>query len=143
MVLYGGGDAGLLATVRSRHSAVSQLEARRGDGSLAWRTPLTFLATQPPVDGGDRVYVIGAGIAALDLTGRVLWSSSSGERLRVQAFADGTLAVVRGRVLEIVSAEGNVRQSFMAGEELTTYPAIDADGQVWVASAKTLYRTRS
>jgi hypothetical protein len=142
MILYGGGDAGKLAADLGRTFTSSRLDARRVDGSLAWRSSVPFLAMQPPVDGNGLVYVIGAGIAAIDLEGRLLWSSPSNVPLRAQAFADGTLVVVRGREVQIVGNDATVRQSFRAAEELTSYPAIASDGSVWVASAKTLYVLR-
>jgi hypothetical protein len=142
LVLYGGGDAGSIVERWSHGTPTSRLDARRPDGSLAWRASLPFLATQPALDGDQRVYVVGAGITALDLEGHTLWSSSSTVALRAAAFADGTLALVRGSELQIVGADGTIRQSFRAAEELTTYPAIAADGAVWVASAKTLYTAR-
>ncbi len=87
-----------------------------------------------------RFYVAGAGLAALDLEGRTLWSLPQSTPLRAQAFAEGTLVVVKGTQLQIVGRDGTVRQTFGAEEELTSYPAIAADGSVWVASVKTLYR---
>jgi hypothetical protein len=142
LLLYGGGDAGRLAKRRDAGAATSRLDARRPDGSLAWRASLSFLATQPAIDGDHRVYVVGAGIAALDLDGHTLWSSASTLPLRATAFADGTLAVVRGSELQIVANDGSIKQSLRAVEELTTYPAIGPDGAVWVASARTLYVAR-
>ena len=139
LLLYGGGDAGMLAAARGARSTTTRIDARRPDGSLAWRATLPFLAAQPPIDGDGCVYVVGEGIAALDMNGNTKWSSVSQLTLRAQAFADGTLAVVRGSLLEIVGRDGVVRQSFRASEDLTTYPAISSDGAVWVASAKTLY----
>ena len=123
-------------------AAVSTLDARRADGSLAWRASLPLLATQPALDGNGQVVVVGAGIVALDLEGRTVWSAPSTVPLRAAAFGDGTLAVTRGSELQIVGADGTIRQSLRAGEELTTYPAIAADGTVWVASAKMLYAAR-
>lgn len=142
LVLYGGGDTGSIAQRWGQGAATSRLDARRPDGSLAWHASLPFLATQPALDGGDHVYVVGAGITALDLEGRTVWSSASPVPLRAAAFADGTLAVVRGSELQIVGADGAIRQSLRAAEELTTYPAIAADGSVWVASATSLYAAR-
>jgi hypothetical protein len=142
LVLYGGGDAGSIVQRWSQGVATSRLDARRPDGTLAWRVALPFLPTQPALDGGDHVYVVGAGITALDLSGRAVWSSASSVPLRAATFADGTLAVVRGSELQIVGADGAIRQSFRAAEELTTYPAIAADGSVWVASAVSLYAAR-
>ena len=142
MLLYGGGDAGSIAQQRSATLSSSRLDARRPDGTLAWRASLPFAPVQPPLDGNGHVVVVGAGIAALDLEGHTVWSSPSTIPLRAAAFVDGTLAVVRGAELQIVGADGAIRQSLRAGEELTTYPAIAADGTVWVASARTLYEAR-
>ena len=83
----------------------------------------------------------GQGYRGAGPDGRTLWSVASAVQLRAAAFADGTLAVVRGRDVQIVGRDGAIRQSFRAAEELTTYPAIAADG-IWVASAKTLYAAR-
>ena len=71
-------------------------------------------------------------------------STARGRALAVgaTAFADGTLAVVRGTELQIVANDGSIKQSLRAAEELTTYPAIGPDGAVWVASARTLYVAR-
>ncbi|WP_394844468.1 PQQ-like beta-propeller repeat protein [Pendulispora brunnea] len=142
MVLYGGGDAGKLVADRSASITSSRLEARRPDGSLAWSANAAFLAKQPPIDGNGRVYLVGGGIAAFDLDGKLLWSAQSNVPLRATAFADGTLAVVRGSELQIVAPDGTIRQSFRANEALTTYPAIASDGSVWAASAKMLYQAR-
>ena len=142
MILFGGGDAGALASSRSASRASSHLEARRADGTLAWDADLPFLAGQPPIDGGDRVYVVGRGLVALDLNGAILWSALSPTLLRAQAFNDGTLAVVRGSELQIIAPDGTIRWSFRAQEELTSYPAIASDGAVWVASARALYVVR-
>jgi hypothetical protein len=142
MLLYGGGDAGELAARRSASFATSRLDARRPDGSLAWRASVDFLAEQPPVDGGDRVYLVGKGIAAFDLEGHRLWSSPSTLTLRAAAFADGTLALVRGNELQVVAKDGSIKQSFRASEDLTSYPSIAADGSIWLASEKTLYVAR-
>jgi outer membrane protein assembly factor BamB len=139
LVLYGGGDAGGLVQRRSGAATKTQLDARKPDGSLAWRASLPVLATQPALDGNGQIYVVGSGIAALDMTGRTLWSVASTVPLRAAAFADGALAVVRGSEVQIVGPDGVIRQSFRAGEELTTYPAIGADGTVWAASTKSLY----
>ena len=122
MVLYGGGAAGELAALRSASFAASRLDARRPDGSLAWRVSVDFLAEQPPVDGTDRVYLVGKGIAAFNLEGHLQWSSPSPVTLRAAAFADGTLAVTRGSELQVVAPDGSIRQSFRAGETLTSSP---------------------
>jgi hypothetical protein len=142
MVLYGGGDAGPLVRRWSAGTSSSRLDARRADGSLAWRASLPFLATQPPLDGDHRVYVVGSGIVALDLEGHTLWTLAAAAPLRAATFSDGTLAVVGGDEVRIFGADGAVRRSFRAHEELTTYPAIASDGAVWIASAKTLYVVR-
>jgi hypothetical protein len=141
MVLYGGGAAGALVARRDKWTT-SLLHARRPDGSLAWSMDFPFVAHQPPIDGDGRVYVVGDGIAAVDMEGKPLWCSPSSTILRAQAFMDGTLAVVDGAELQILGIDGRVRQSFRAEEELTSYPAIGSDGAVWVASAKTLYMAR-
>ena len=139
VVLHGGGDAGILAARRAAVTTSTRVDAHRPDGSLAWRAEVPFVAAQPPIDGDGRIYIVGSGIAALDLEGKTVWSSASRTTLRAQAFADGTLAVVRGSTLQIVGNDGVIRQSLSAAEELTSYPAIASDGSVWVASAKTLY----
>ncbi len=142
MVLYGGGDAGEMAARRGAFARSSRLEAHRSDGSLAWSVTASFLARQPPIEGHGRVYLVGGGIAAFDLDGKLLWSAPSNVPLRAVAFVDGALAVVRGSEVRIVGHDGGIKQSFRAAEELTTYPAIGPDGAVWVASAKTLYVAR-
>ncbi|TMA22735.1 MAG: hypothetical protein E6J85_03905 [Deltaproteobacteria bacterium] len=143
MVLYGGGDAGVLARRRSEaFPSGSRLDALRGDGSLAWSVRVPFLARQPPIDGNGRVYLVGLGVAAIDLEGKMLWLNPSPVPVRASAFADGTLALARGSELQIMAPDGSVRQTLRAGEELTSFPAIGPDASVWVASAKTLYVAR-
>ncbi len=100
VVLYGGGDAGLLASSRSQGAHSSRVDARRPNGSLAWSATIPFLVMQPPVDGQGQIYLAGAGLAALDLEGRTLWSLPQSTPLRAQAFSDGTLVLVKGTQLQ-------------------------------------------
>jgi hypothetical protein len=142
LVVYGGGDAGRLAARRSALASSTHIDARRADGSLAWRAALSFLATQPPIDGNGLIYVVGTGVTALTMDGTPAWSLPSKGTVRAQAFADGTLAVVQGAELRILGRDGVTQKSMRAAEELTSYPAIASDGAIWVASAKTLYVAR-
>ncbi len=142
MLLYGGGAAGALAARRSAGLSASRLDAVRVDGTRAWTLTVPFLATQPPIDGNDVIYLVGGGLAAVGMDGHLLWSSLSSVPIRAQAFGDGSLAVVRGNELQIVAHDGAITRSFRAPDELTTYPAIASDGSVWVATEKALYVAR-
>ncbi len=112
LILYGGGDAGQYIKSVSEDLTTTRIDARLPDGSLAWRASLPFLAGQPAIDGNGRVYVVGTGIAALDLRGHVLWSAASSVPMRATAFADGTLAVVRGSALRSSRATAGSSSSF-------------------------------
>jgi hypothetical protein len=142
LVLYGGGDAGPLAADRTKTYGRSRLDARDANGALSWRAELPFIASQPPLDGDGRIYVVGNGIVALDPSGAVLWSHLEAATLHAATFADGTLVVVGGGSIRVVAPDGSVLRSVRVPEPLTSYPAIDARGDVWVASAKTLYVLR-
>jgi hypothetical protein len=103
---------------------------------------LPMLATQPPIwGGGQRVYVIGNGLAALD-AGKAVWSLTLDEAAYATSFADGSLAVAHGSQISFRDSTGALTQSFRANEPLMTPPAIASDGSVWVASSSALYAVR-
>jgi hypothetical protein len=138
LLLYGGGDAGALAYARGQSYVFPRVDAVRADGALAWRAQLSFRPEQPPLDGNGRIYVVGQGIAALDMNGAELWRHESSVLVRAAAFGDGSLAVVRDNWLYVMAPDGSVRSALEAPEPLTSYPSIDADGNIWIASATTL-----
>jgi hypothetical protein len=108
-------------------------------GREAWRLDLPFEAHQPAAwGGGERAYVAGDGIAAIE-GGRVEWSMPRRGPARVTAFAEGELALAVGSSLEIVSRDGAVLQTFAADGEILTRPAIAGDGSIFVATASSLF----
>jgi hypothetical protein len=110
------------------------------DGREVWRVDLPFEAHQPAVwGGGDRAYVAGEGIAALD-GGHVEWSTPRRGPARVTAFAGGELALAVGSSLEVVGRDGTVLQAFSTDGEILTRPAIAGDGSVFVATSTSLFR---
>ncbi len=121
LILYGGGDAGQYIKSVSEDLTTTRIDARLPDGSLAWRASLPFLAGQPAIDGNGRVYVVGAGIAALDLSGHVLWSAASSVPMRATAFGTARSPWSGKRAADRRERRRD-KQQFLAAEELTTYP---------------------
>lgn len=107
-----------------------------------WRVPVPFAVRQPPVDGGpERVVVAGDALASLE-RGEIHWTHTFGFPCRVTSDADGTLAVTSGSELSFVDAAGKLRHRLQLDEAIVTPPAVDAAGDVWLATATKLYRTR-
>jgi len=101
-----------------------------------------FEVLQPAIAGaGDRVYLAGKGLAAID-KGKITWSHLSPEPIYASSFEDGSLALATGKRLDFVKPDGTIDQSFNADEPLVAPPAIAADGSVWAASAEALYLAR-
>ena len=62
--------------VRAEDGTVTSLRVRNGE--VRWRTETTVTGDLPPTLDGERVYVSGRGLVALELdTGRILWTQNS------------------------------------------------------------------
>ena len=61
------------------------------------------------------------------------------------AFADGTMAIAAGPELRVVDRDGKILQRLATpeGENITTPPAIAADGSIWVGTATAVYVARA
>jgi outer membrane protein assembly factor BamB len=114
-----------------------QTELHRLDPEAAtrWTVRVPLAVTQPAIDGGDRIWLAGNGLAVV-ADGRVLWSRTSDQRHRATAFREGTLAVAHGDTLELVGRRGTPTQVLRVpgGHVITTPPAISGDGRLWVAT---------
>jgi hypothetical protein len=104
---------------------------------------IPFEVLQPPIEGTDRFYLAGRGLAAVSPRG-VEWQWPSSQIIFATAFADGTLAVSAGSELRIIAPNGTLRQTLkLSGPgPITTPPAIAPDGSLYVATAEHLYVAR-
>lgn len=97
-----------------------------GSGETLWHTAITGMVGL--VARGDVVYATGdaRAIAVLASTGKVLWTTSLGERAGLQpALAAGWLMVPTGRnLLFIDPASGFIRQTFDPGKGITATPEV-------------------
>ena len=97
-----------------------------GSGETLWHTAITGMVGL--VTRGDVVYATGEAraIAVLASTGKVLWTTSLGERAGLQpALAAGWLMVPTGRnLLFIDPASGFIRQTFDPGKGITATPEV-------------------
>lgn len=79
--------------VRAPDGAVSSLRVR--NGQVRWEVATTAAGTLPPTLDGDRVYVSGRGLVALDLeSGRTLWTQSSPAEVTAPPVATGARLLV-------------------------------------------------
>lgn len=106
------------------------------DGRTRWETEVPFPVLQPPVCAGEpRCYLVGKGLAALE-AGRMVWHKPANMRLHATCFGDGTLAVVAGSTLRIVSRNGEARQTLTMPDRsrILTLPAVGPDGALYVGT---------
>lgn len=129
--------------VLSRAEGGSALHLLDRSGKELWRVEIPFEVKQPPIDGNGRIYLAGNGFAAVE-RGKLVFAHPSDHVQWATAFEDGTVAVSTGSELRIVASDGTIRQTFRTqdGDQLTTPPAIAANGTVWVGSEKALYHLR-
>jgi outer membrane protein assembly factor BamB len=86
-----------------RQSAGTVVSFDPGNGGMRWKVESGVPGTLPPVIDGDRVFVAGRGLAALELaSGRVLWRTDDG--------AEATApVVVSGPRLYVGESDGTLR----------------------------------
>jgi len=110
-----------------------------------WHTnELSWAVRQPPIEGGgNRIYLAGDGLAAID-GGSIVWEKQSDVPMFATAFSDGSLVVAQHARLLFIDRDGKERASLETPdhETLVTPPAPSSDGSIWVASAEHLYVAR-
>ena len=117
------------------------VHALDANGAESWQASVPFVAHAPPIDGGaGRVYVAGDGLAAV-LGGKILWSDGGKGPFFVTALASGALLVAVGPELRVVGKDGARLTTLRVpeGDTIVAPPAVAADGEVWVATAKGIY----
>jgi hypothetical protein len=123
----------------------SWLHRHGPDGAERLVLELPFTVRQPAIDGGGgRVLVAGDGLAALD-GDEIVWQRESALPGFATAYGDGSVAFAAGRELVILDRDGREieRHELPEDELVFTPPAIGADGSVWLATGKALYRASS
>jgi len=120
----------------------SRLLVFSADAKPLFSTTVPFEVLQPPIAGaGQRIYLAGTGLAALD-DDKVAWLHGSLESTYATSFEDGSLAVASGVALELVRPDGSIDQRFNTQEPIVAPPVITGDGSVWVASKEAVYIAR-
>ena len=106
-------------------------------GVVRWRTPTSVTGALAPALGGDRVFVVGKGAAALDLiSGRVLWTSDEGEASAPPVLSGKALLVGErdGTLRARDAMDGHTQWSFPTGAPILAAPALDGRGRVFVGT---------
>ncbi len=122
----------------------SRVERLDDSGATRWTTTVDFGVYQPPVDGGgDRLYLVGRGVAALD-GDTLAWSWPAPSRLHGAAFADGGLAVCGGPDLRVLDRDGKTITALTTpdAEPICTPPAILEDGAIAFGTPTRIYVAR-
>jgi hypothetical protein len=111
-----------------------------GEATECWRLAVPYAIRQPPVDGGEgRVLLCGDRVACVN-GGALLWEYDPQTQCRGTADADGALVLSVGNGVRILDAAGTSRGQIEVAEPIRTPPAIDARGDIWVATSNALYR---
>jgi outer membrane protein assembly factor BamB len=106
-------------------------------GVVRWRTPTQVKGALPAALSRDRVFVVGAGAAALDLaSGEVLWRAGEGEASAPPVLAGTTLLVgeADGALRARDTASGRTLWTFATGSRLVAPPVLDGNGRVFVGT---------
>jgi hypothetical protein len=123
----------------------SWLHRHGPDGAERLVLELPFTVRQPAIDGGGgRVLVAGDGLAAIE-GDEIVWQRESALPGYATAYGDGSVAFAAGRDLVILDRDGREHERLSVPEDelVFTPPAIGADGSVWLATGKALYRASS
>jgi len=128
--------AGLLV-VRSEGGTVSSLRPR--DGQLRWKAETGIAGTLPAVLDGDRLYVAGRGLVALDAeSGRLLWSDPHGAEITSPPVPTATRLLVGdadGVLRSVDRATGVTLWSRLTGARVLAPPLVDeAKRRVYVGT---------
>lgn len=109
-------------------------------GHERWRVELPFAIRQPPVDGGGgRVLLCGDRVACVT-DGSVRWEHAVSQPCQGTADASGSLVVAFGNTVSVLDAAGTVGGAIELEQPIRTPPAIDEQGDIWVATSGALYR---
>ena len=114
-------------------------------GKETWQADIPFEVFMPPVDAGrGRIYVFGMGFAGIQ-DGKVMFVTPSPVPMFGTSFGDGTMAIAAGPELRLVDRDGKILQKLATpeGDNITTPPAIAADGSIWVGTATAVYVARA
>lgn len=117
--------------VRSEEGVVWSLRPR--DGDVRWKVETGVAGTLPAVVDGDRVYVAGRGIVALDgETGRTLWGDPNGPEITALPVATGSRVFVGdadGVLRSVDRTTGVTQWSRLTGGALRAPPLVDEPRQ--------------
>ena len=95
----------------------------------------------PPIITPEMVYLMSRKRLSALKNGKHLWSfeAKTGNFSSGTALADGSILVVAGNKLHRLDSEGKSLFEATVNEPFATYPVIDSDGNIYVASKETLY----
>jgi len=119
-------------------------------GEEKWRwsdrkTPDRWVTGQPPIRSGNRrVYgLTGGRILAIE-QGKLLWQYEvkNGTIRHGSSLADGSLLVAAGKTLILLNLAGKERFLVSLDNEILTPPVVDADGNIYVATATHLVQIK-
>lgn len=95
----------------------------------------------PPIVTPERIYLLTKKYLFAVKNGRLLWKfeAKEGNFTSGTALADGTVLIAEGNKLHRVDSQGNSLFKVVMGKTIVTYPVIDEEGNIYVASSDTLY----
>jgi len=112
--------------VRSEEGVVWSLRPR--DGDVRWKVETGVAGTLPAVVDGDRVYVAGRGIVALDgETGRTLWGDPNGPEITALPVAVTQWSRLTGGALRAPPLVDEPRQRLYVGTTFRRVVALSLD----------------
>jgi hypothetical protein len=119
-------------------------------GEEKWRwsdieTPDRWVPAQPPIHSGNqRVYALSDSRVLAIEQGNLLWQYKvkNGIAKRGSSLADGSLLVSAGKTLIHLDSTGNERFLVSLDNEILTPPVVDADGNIYVATATHLVQIK-
>jgi len=119
-----------------------------GDEEWRWTDPENedrWPGDQPPIRGRKkRIYALTESRVLGIEMGRIVWQHEveDGTVRHGSSLADGSVLVAAGKNLLHLSAKGRVLFSVDVGDEILCPPVVDAQGNVYVATASTLVQIR-
>ena len=100
---------------------------------------------QPPIRSGSRrVYALTGGCVLAIEQGNLLWQYKvkNGTPKHGSSLADGSLLVTAGKTLIHLDSAGNERFMVSLEDEILTPPVVDAEGNIYVATAAHLVKIK-
>ena len=148
LVDWSGDSAGILC-ITGYHDDRKTLLAISLDGQEKWRwtdveNPDRWVAAQPPIRSGRRVYALTSNRVLAIEQGRLLWEYQvkQGPAKHGSSLADGSVLVTAGRTLVHVDPSGNERFSVSVDKDILSMPVADAAGDIYVATATHLVKIK-